>query len=196
MTKKLSSSWKRIVEWLQLNSPSTLEYFQTPASIEQIDTAASQLGLKLPDELIAFYQIINGAESSGIFPSHDDWDYMGFSPISLEQVVQDWNMLKESLEMGDFVGLKAESSEGIANDWWNIGWIPFASNGGGDYYCIDIVPTNNGTVGQIISHSHESGIRKNLAISLGDYLSDLADLLENNEHIYDDEYGIRRKSEE
>jgi cell wall assembly regulator SMI1 len=114
--------------------------------------------------------------------------------LALEQIVQEWTMQKELLEMGDFIGLEAQSSEGIANDWWNIGWIPFAGNGGGDYYCVDMAPTDAGTPGQIISHAHESGEHRVLAASLDDYLNDLANALEANAFEYDDDDGIRKKN--
>ena len=94
---------------------------------------------------------------------------------------------------GDFADLEPQSSDGIANVWWNVGWIPFADNGGGDYYCVDMAPTGAGTRGQIISHSHESGEHKVLAASLADYLNDLAQSLEANAFEYDDEYGIRKR---
>jgi cell wall assembly regulator SMI1 len=118
---------------------------------------------------------------------------MAFGPLALEQIVQEWNMQKELLEMGDFADLEPQSSEGIFNDWWNVGWIPFASNGGGDYYCVDMAPTDVGTTGQIISHFHESGEHQVLAPSLGEYLNDLANLLEGNALEYDADDGIRKK---
>jgi cell wall assembly regulator SMI1 len=192
-TDPISASWNRIEAWLQANAPEALEYVQGPATAEQLDAAATQLELQVPDDVREFYHILDGADSSGIFPSCDEYDDMAFSPMSLEGVVLDWEMLKELFEMGDFADLEAEASEGVANDWWNVGWIPFADNGGGDYYCVDMAPTDAGTVGQIISHSHESGTREILASSLAEYLSALADSLEADLFEYDDDYGLRKR---
>ena len=121
---------------------------------------------------------------------------MAFRPLALDQIIREWKMQEQLLAMDDFADLVAEASDGVANDWWNTGWIPFADNGGGDYYCVDMAPTSAGIVGQVISHSHDSGERKKLANSLAEYLGDLADSLESGSFEYDDAYGIRRKNEE
>ena len=197
MTNTILASWNRIASWLQSNAPAVLERFQAPVTLEQLDTLAAQLNVALPDDFKAFYSIINGTapdrDSSGIFPSCDEWDDMAFGPLALEQIVQEWEMQKELLESGNFVDLKPNSSEGIASDWWNVGWIPFADNGGGDYYCVDMAPTDAGTKGQIITHSHESGEHKLLATSLTDYLNDLANSLDASAFEYDDDDGIRKR---
>ena len=199
MPASISESWTRIVAWLRTNAPGQLEHFQPPATDEELEAAASNLGLQLPEDIKEFYRIVNGADpesdSTGIFPPPDRWD-MAFGPLTLETVVQEWEMQKELLESGDYEGLNAEPSQGVAKDWWNLGWIPFADNGGGDFYCIDMAPTDAGTSGQVISHSHESGERKLLATSLGEYLKTLADALEADECDFDDDYGVRLKEED
>jgi cell wall assembly regulator SMI1 len=152
------------------------------------------MGLELPEDLRAFYLIADGAESSGIFPSCESYD-MAFSPLPLEEVVYGWKMHKELLETGNFPG-KAESDPGIAPAWWHVGWIPFAGNGGGDFFCIDTVPTAGGTRGQVIAHSHESGKRVKLADSLSAYLSQIAGGLESNALKYDETYGLQAAAED
>ena len=34
--------------------------------------------------------------------------------------------------------------------WWNLKWVPFTYNGGGDHPCIDLDPAVTGTVGQVV----------------------------------------------
>ncbi|MBN2148454.1 MAG: SMI1/KNR4 family protein [Anaerolineales bacterium] len=199
MPKKVSISWNQITAWFASYAPITLDGIRPPASLAQLDAAATALHVQFPDDLRQLYQITDGMEpasaSSGIFPAGDEWD-MAFSLLPVEQIVSAWEMQRELLEIGDFTGLEAEASEGVANDWWNIKWVPFASNGSGDYYCIDLAPTTTGTVGQVIGYSHESGERNKLANSLAEYLNRLADLLEANRLWYDQQYGIRRKTAE
>ena len=199
MQHSVSESWNRIAAWLRSNAPQTLACLQPPATVEQLEAAARQLALPFPDDFWDLYETTNGSDSEGksfgIFPSLDEWG-MAFSPLALDQIIRESKIQKELLEMGDFADLVAEASEGVANDWWNMGWIPFADNGSGDYYCVDMAPTSGGTVGQVISHSHESGERRKLANSLAEYLGDLADSLESGSFEYDDAYGIRRKNEE
>lgn len=190
MTDAVVMAWQRIVAWLQEQAPAALAQSQGPAAAQQLDAFATQVGLQLPADFCTFYQLLNGAEDSGIFPSTDDWDRMAYSPLSLAQAVQEWQMQKDLLEMGDFAGQKPKSAAGVADVWWHPAWLPFAGNGGGDYYCIDLAPTAAGVKGQIITHSHESGQHTVLAPSLAAYLSNLADALAAGTLVYDDDYGL------
>lgn len=193
MPNSVSSSWGRIITWLQSHAAQSLDTLSGPATIQQIDNVSSQLDLQLPEDFYEFYQIFDGAESSGIFPSYDAWNEMAFSPMSLDQIVRTWQMQRQLLDGGDFAGLEVRPDDGVVSEWWNVNWVPFADNGGGDYYCVDVAPTSNGTVGQIISHSHDSPARKVLATSLTNYLAGLADSLEADNCCYDDDYGICAK---
>lgn len=190
MVDSVVIAWQRIVAWLQEHAPAALAQSQGPALAQQLDAIAAQVGLPLPDDFYTFYQLINGAEASGIFPSTDDWDQMAYGPLSLAQVVQEWQMQKELLEMGDFARLNPQAAVGVANVWWHPAWLPFAGNGGGDYYCIDLAPTAEGVKGQVITHAHESGKHTVLAPSLAAYLSNLADALEAGTLVYDEDYGL------
>ncbi|MGD8627272.1 MAG: SMI1/KNR4 family protein [Anaerolineae bacterium] len=197
MSRKVVESWNRIAAWLGAHAPEMLELLQSPVSQEQLDAAAAEMGLVFPNDFVAFYQIVDGYDPdddpSSIFPSWDEWDDVAFGPLALEAIVQEWKMLKELLDGGDFAGLAPDSAQGVANDWWHPGWIPFADNGGGDYVCIDMAPAEGGRAGQVISHSHESGEHRVLATSLADYLNDLADALEDNTLEYSEEDGVRRR---
>jgi cell wall assembly regulator SMI1 len=197
MTAPIAKSWKRITAWLRANAPGVPEQFQAPVTPEELASAGKKLGVELPDDFAQLYQVVNGTDpdddSAAIFPSADEWDDMAFGPLALQQVVREWQMQRKLLKGGDFAGREPQSDEGVASDWWNVGWIPFAGNGGGDYYCVDTAPTGAGTRGQVITHSHESGEHKSLAPSLAHYLSDLADALEAGQYEYDEDYGIRRR---
>ena len=64
--------------------------------------------------------------------------------MPVAELVSDWKMLKQLLEGGDLENGKAKGNAGVRGDWWNVGWIPFASDGGGDYWCIDMAPAKGG----------------------------------------------------
>ena len=183
MTAPIANPWSRIVAWLQKASPEDRSRLQSGVPAPTLDQTASRLGVPLPEGFRALYQLMNGTdpedESVGLFPSHDEWDEMPFGPLALEQIVDEWEMQKELLEGGDFADRVPETCDAtVKNEWWNVQWIPFASNGGGDYYCLDMAPTELGTVGQVITHSHESGEHHLLAPSLLAFLNELANALE------------------
>ncbi|MEL7498222.1 MAG: SMI1/KNR4 family protein [Planctomycetota bacterium] len=199
MPAPLHDSWSRIDAWLESQSSSDRKLLQSPVSADQIDAAAAEFGVEFHSDLRDFYLIVNGTdpngESVGLFPSVDEWDEMPYGPMAIEQVVREWKLQKELLEGGDFEGCEPEEvDDGIVKDFWNVGWIPFAGNGGGDLYCIDMSPADGGTAGQVISHSHETGNHQRLADSLSDYLGDLASGLESGKYTYGED-GVQVSSE-
>ena len=191
----IQETWDRICAWLQTNAPETLNELGNPATMNAIESAAISMNAELLPDYIQFYQTLDGAESCGVCPSHDEWDQMAFTPMSLEDAVSAWEMLKELLEMGEFDDQPASCDDRVTNVWWSTSWIPFADNGGGDYYCIDLAPAKGGKIGQVISHSHETGEHVVLADSLTEYLRRIADDIEAGKFEYDEVYGLRTKVE-
>lgn len=121
------------------------------------------------------------------FPCEDD---ISFTLMPLTEMVHDWHNQKELVEMGEFADDTPKSAKGIREDWWNVNWIPFAANGGGDYFCIDLAPAVGGTKGQVISHNHETGEHKKIARSLRVWLHQLAYDLRDGKHTYDEDEGL------
>jgi cell wall assembly regulator SMI1 len=186
------ASWSRVEVWLKTNLPEALGKL-CPGAIEaEIDETERLLGITLPEDVKQFYRVHNCTDDLGLFPSSDPsgWDNMAFSPLPLEQVRSDWEDWKGLVEIGQFADLSAKPAAGIRADWWNCGWIPIASNGGGDFQCIDMAPTETGRSGQVISMWHENGRRELIASSLADYLRVIADALESGRFRYQKGSGI------
>jgi len=175
--------------WLRVNAPADVEVFAA-ANRDTLASTTAQIGTVFPDELVEFYQRLDGADSGTVLPSPDD-DWMAFTPMPLEEVLVNWAGQKELVEVGQFDDCTPRSAAEIRNVWWDPGWIPFATNGGGDFLCVDTVPTAAGRVGQVISHNHETGEHQLLSPSLADYLQDLATKLEEGQFVFDDQYGVR-----
>lgn len=195
----VSASWNRIISWLESNAATVVSQHQPGVTESELDQLEQAIGAELPEDFKQFLGLVNGDNpneaSSGIFPSNDDFDQMSYGPLAASKVKFEWETQRELLEGGDFEGCEPEEVDpGIRNVSWNIGWIPFAGNGGGDLYCIDLMPGEGGSPGQIISHSHESFDHKLLATSFADYLNQLADDLENGVLAFSDEWGVHRTS--
>ena len=190
----VSEAWKSIVSWLEANVPDSVELLQGPVAESDLADAEAKTGLTFPADLKELFLPCNGndanQESIGLFPSADDFDEMAYGPLELKQALSEWGIQKELLDGGDFEGEEADSEAGVADAWWLTGWFPFGSNGGGDLYCVDTAPAEGGTVGQVITHSHESGEHRILAPSLAAYLSDLAEGLAAGKFKYDEMWGM------
>jgi cell wall assembly regulator SMI1 len=177
----VAESWKLIKKWLKENAPGW-KALQRGAAATKIADAEEQLGLRFPEELRESYALHNGGGQ--IFPNLLD---ISFYLMPLAEVVQDWKSQKQLLEGGDFDHGRARSARGIRKEWWNTGWVPFASNGGGDLFCIDLAPAPGGAVGQVISHNHETGEHGLLAPSLRSWLHELAYNLRDGKYTFDED---------
>ena len=190
----VSEAWKAIVSWLEANVPDSVELLQGPVAESDLADAEAKTGLTFPADLKELFLTCNGTDANqksiGLFPSADDFDELAYGPLELKQALSEWGIQKELLEGGDFEGEEADSDAGVADAWWHTGWFPFGSNGGGDLYCVDTAPTEGGTVGQVITHSHESGEHRILAPSLSAWLSELAEGLAAGKFKYDEMWGM------
>src|SRR5262249_39455642 len=177
----ITESWKLIKKWLKENA-ADWKALNKGATAKQLERAEHDLGFRLPEELRESYLLHNGGGQ--IFPNPDD---ISFYLMPLNEVIQDWKAQKQLREAGDFDDSKATSAKGIRQEWWNVKWIPFAANGGGDFFCIDLAPANGGTMGQVISHNHETGAHQLLARSLRTWLHDLTYDLRDGKYSFDED---------
>jgi cell wall assembly regulator SMI1 len=181
----IANSWKRIDAWLKANAP-RWKVLKKGATEEQLAKVEAKLGFALPRELRESYLIHDGSDDAGFFPTRE----VGYYLMPLAELEADWNMMKELLEAGDLEDGKAKGDPGVRGEWWNVGWIPFASDGGGDYWCIDLAPAKGGKKGQVIAHAHDAGKRKLLAPSLRQWLARFADNLEAGKWRHDEDEGL------
>lgn len=128
----------------------------------------------------------------GLFPYADDilGDMPSFRLLSLTEIHREWKMMKELHDMGQFKDLKTEPGQGVGNDWWNTSWVPLADNGGGDYFCLDLVPGERGAIGQVIVFFHDMNERPLIARSYAAWLEKLAKGFASGKYILDEDEGI------
>jgi cell wall assembly regulator SMI1 len=150
----VGDSWKRIGRWALQHAP-RWKPLKKGARPSEIASAEKELGFPLPAELRESYQLHNGSGSAGVFPCSFD---ISFCLMPLSEAVTSWKTMKELDDLGEFRARPArrKNEKGIRSDWWNVRWVPFAGNGAGDYFCIDLAPAAGGHAGQVITMSHEA----------------------------------------
>lgn len=149
--------------------------FPRGASVNELAELETLVGHKLPADFVASYQTVNGDPTSGDGFIPGELALSGTTNVLLpiKQIQDDWTMLKELLDMGEFAGEKTTPDPGVQNQWWSAGWVPFVSDGGGNYLCVDLTPADGGTIGQVLCFSHDSGNRKLIARSVAEFLEKL-----------------------
>lgn len=187
-TPLVAESWRRISAWLTTNAPQWKPLRKgLPAA--KIVAAETKLGFQLPADLRESYQTCDGDDAGQVFPCADD---ISFYLMSLACVVHDWHMMKKLMEGGEFKDddRRVKNDKAIRKVWWSVGWVPFAGNGGGDYFCVDLAPAASGKTGQIIHFRHDAAERTLLAPSLRTFLADLANSLEDGNYRYEPDDGL------
>jgi cell wall assembly regulator SMI1 len=161
--------WRRIESWLAAHAPPLRACLAPGASSGAIERAEGNLQVRLPDDVRDSYSIHDGSGFGGLLP---------FPLLSLSRVVQEWSNWRELLLKGTFGDAESTPQGSIKTDWWNVRWIPFTHDGGGNHQCIDLDPAPGGEVGQVINFDHEVGATEVLAPSFRVYLAAFADDLE------------------
>lgn len=161
----MENVWTRIENWLEEHVPDMDVHLLPGADDKTIREAELALGVSFTNDIKACYLFHNGQHEQAT-PIAGEWLI-----FSLQSMVQNWRRMKELYDAG-----KLHSDESIIlsgpvrSSWWNPKWIGFASNGGGDLFCLDFDPPAGGKKGQVVTFHHKTPKREVLAASLQEWL--------------------------
>jgi|SRR5579875_965111 len=173
--------WDSLKSRLKETNPRLYRSFRQGAKVEAIKKLEKLIGEPLPKSFTDFYSANDGQRNSKMrLVPPEDFLEDGYYVLPIQEIIQDWKMLRKLVEQGEFEGRRVTSDHEILTDWWNPKWVPFAADGHGDYLCLDLAPTLVGSKGQIISVNHESGRRKLVGLSFDSWLAELLEKLNDN----------------
>ncbi|WP_151770302.1 SMI1/KNR4 family protein [Streptomyces abyssomicinicus] len=140
------------------------------ASSEEIAAVEARLGVPLPAELRALYQVVRGR--------YEDWDDLrepydtvGCELLPLDEVyVADAASRHVLWKFGAMEAVVTGPEDAVQGLVGSPGWIVFGDNGGGDRIAVDLTPGPGGHVGQVIIIGHEGNIGAGL---VADSLTDM-----------------------
>jgi cell wall assembly regulator SMI1 len=179
VSAKIKDAWKRIARWYKANVPEDQFSLADGASAEDIAAAEEQLGVIFPRDLAASYRLHNGSNDRAIF-------LYGYAYLPLNELVQQWGFWQKIIQDGNLGDDKPDCPAAIKKVWWNLKWIPFSHNGGGDHHCVDLDPAEPGTVGQVIQFNHEVGAHSLLGPDFGTFLTTYATDLEAGRYRFEE----------
>jgi cell wall assembly regulator SMI1 len=172
----MQAIWQRIENWLLKNASFILEDLQPGASDAEIAHAERELGINFPEDVRESFRIHNGQFSQKHFQQFmARWGTL----LSLEDVVIEWKLWKESFDAGDMIEWGCHTSDPVQNEFWHPKWIPLVTSGSGDFYGLDLAPLPGGIVGQIICIAHDDNERSLLAKGFRAWLEEYAQELED-----------------
>ena len=173
--------WERITTQLKTLAPELHKSLQKGASEKQILKLEKQLGVQLPQDYRRFLTLCNGLKPNSEVEFYDG------ELLSSSEVYRQAKIWKDLLEDGDFEDISSEPDKGIRNDWWNLKWIPFTHDGGGNHLCLDLDPAKGGKVGQVITMWHDSEGREVMYSSFTAWLKHILKGLETGKIVFDAE---------
>ena len=177
-TGTIGEVWDRLEKALKTAAPDVKRSLKKGTTGAKLKAMEKKLGVLLPADLRVTLLRHDGQKdgADGLFPEDYIEDMSGeFLLMSVAEIESEWWMWKELADGGEFAGDTTAPDKGVRSGWWNPGWVPFASDGGGDSLCADTTPAKGGTAGQVIHMRHDSGDRPRLARSLAELLAKLCD---------------------
>ncbi len=167
--------WKQIQADIQARAPALATRLLPPASPQALGKVENALGVELPDGVVAVYLVHDGIGMPAVLEQSTRPSEL----LSLSEMMEHWQSLTGLLDEGRFDDRAVERVRGpVKADWYNRHWLPVASSGEGNYFCVDLDPAEGGTPGQIIAFCHDSPERWVEAPDLPTYLATHLDVEE------------------
>jgi len=161
----------------------------------EIQQAELTLALRLPEDFKASCRLHNGGYVVDLVTE--------MQILSLEEVVSNWQILKDCLDQGSWDDLTPDQflqdrsrwqTPPLQLVWWHPQWVPIGRDRAGNCCCLDMAPAPEGLVGQVIDWDHEVGPSRVLAPGFFEILSTFADDLEAGKYV-DTLYRLRTRSD-
>ncbi len=173
--------------WLIINAPEFGAALNGQASAEQISALNDFFKGGVPNDLEEFLSVIDGQNNLDKPVLQD-----GFIILSAGEIILKWNSLRASVAVAGVNPRLPQDYGPVKGYIWNEKWIPFAENASGDYYCIDLDPTEMGHRGQIITKVNGDSDLNVLAHDIKSFIGLYQRGLENGDVVYDQRYDLFR----
>lgn len=129
MTPSITESWTRIEAWLARHTPRTFAALAPPAQQSAIAAAEQVVGQPFPEPLVESLLRHNGTGDYALLPPF-------WSLLEVQHIAGAWQT-RMKIYGDELAGAEEGDPDGEYGPWWHAHWIPFASDGGGDYLIID-----------------------------------------------------------
>ena len=153
---------ERMDAWLSANRADYRALLQPGVDDAALDGFEAKFSLTLPAAFRALYRWRNGQPDSSFDSLQDNRMFS-----ALEDIAD----TKEMLD--DMIGTDFEDPA-----TWRRGWVPFLSNGGGSYLCVDVDAEGGGQPGQLIAFWKADDDRPVEHASVDAWLTDLVASME------------------
>ena len=165
-----NTTLSQIDAWLAEHRADYRALLNPPAQDYLFDALCSTTGIVLPEDFKRLYLWHDGQEAGSFDPLLENLTFMPLMEIATNhQMLRDVSMF-----------------ERWDDAHWQPCWVPFLSNGGGDYLAIAAGAFGDIPAGSIIWYDHESSDREIVHPNFDSFLADLYDRMVNDRLDCDD----------
>ena len=183
------------------------DQLEPPAGEERIAAAENIFGKKFPDDVRHLYLLANGQKSPYKTTYYTDKPNLielpfdlnpnesvgnlfgGYEFLSLDKALEQWKQHESILkDYNDHDFITVREGDHVLAHSLNNSWWPLAMDGGGNFYGVDMAPTEGGAVGQIILFGPDEDQRKVLGSSITDLFLRLSITPITADEIHDQRY--------
>lgn len=160
--------WQQIEATVRSRAPALLPRLLPPASPQTLQKLEAAVGAELPESMLAVYLVHDGIGVPAVVESRS----RACELLPLAEVVEHWRSLGGLSDEGRFDDRVVERVRGpVKPEWYDRRWLPVASDGAGNYFCVDLDPAEGGIAGQIVAFRHDSAERWVEAPDLATFLA-------------------------
>ena len=151
---------------------------------KDIKAAQAKMGLNFPEYLKELYLTNNGDDNEAICGM-----IMGLHFLSLDSLLNEWMGLKKIADdpkINNSGSFSSTPMASIKRCYADAKWIPFCTDGSGNFIGIDLAPGPNGKAGQIINFGRDEGNKAVLAKDLNAFFERLVRITKSDDfHVAD-----------
>ncbi|WP_396634054.1 SMI1/KNR4 family protein [Maribacter sp. R86514] len=161
--ERLFALWKQLVD-VEVSKPIEISNYS-----KEYQEFKELTEFDFPENLKTFYQIPNARLNSN-----------GFNLMTLNEIIEEWKNWKKIYDdpnwmLVDLTGNNSADGRKTIGMYTNPYWIPFMTDGGGNFVAMDFAPGSKGTSGQIIAFGADEIKIRCLAENLTDFLQQIND---------------------
>lgn len=172
----LSAAPQRYFAWLGSCAPETAGQLRGPASEAELIALETRIGLRLPEDVRALYQLHDGQDEAvrlGVI--------YGLEFLTLSGIGREWDTWREvrddpGYDPQDFDPYEDVFEPGLVQKAYTTpGWIPlFRCPGRSDYIGVDLNPAEHGSIGQVVNFGRDEPKKYAASKGLEDFFTMLS----------------------
>ncbi|AUZ04603.1 SMI1/KNR4 family protein [Vitreoscilla sp. C1] len=183
MIQNLAQRFQAVLAKIQKQQPLSRLELNDGATEAQLVQVQADLNVVFPDDLQQWYRLFDGQSPNS------EHVFNGAAWLSLSRMQALWQHMQTRVTEMSHEDIALSADDEVQALWWHDAWLPFSDDGQGNYVCVDLAPSADGVMGQIIRVRFDNMVRSLEATSLEAWLDAHIEALEESDYVYSAKHG-------